>query len=353
MVKFGKRILGTGHPCFITYEAGPTHNGLASAKRLVSLAASCGADAVKFQMVDPDRLVADRSVTFDYEILVDRATGRMEPKREPLHDIFVRRALTQTEWKELKAHADREGVAFFCTAGFPDEVEFLQSLGCDSIKIASSDVNHLPLIRQVARTGMCVQLDTGNSTIGEIEAAIEVIRAEGNENIIIHHCPSGYPARIDGINLRIITTLKRMFDYPIAFSDHSPGWEMDVAAVALGANLVEKTITEDRTTPSVEHVFSLEPNDMKQFVQVIRDVEGALGRPRRIMSPKELERRQAMRRSTHLASAATKGTRVADLAVTFSRPGYGLSPADWERFGSAILRRDLPAGHLLTPSDFE
>ena len=104
-----------------------------------------------------------------------------------------------------------------------------------------------------------------------------MIRAEGNENIIIHHCPSGYPARLEGINLNIITTLRKMFPYPVAFSDHSPGWDMDVAAVTLGANLVEKTISEDRTTRGVEHIFSIEPRDMKKFVETVRGIEIALG----------------------------------------------------------------------------
>lgn len=351
MVKFGTRQVGDGHPCFVTYEAGPTHVGLDSAKRLVTLAAQAGADAVKFQMVDPERLVADRTVMFEYGILADRSSGRIEMVSEPLYDLIKRRSLTCAEWHELKAHADHEKVAFFCTAGFPDEVEILAEMGCHSIKIASSDVNHLPLIRQVARTGMCIQLDTGNSSLGEIETAIDAIRAEGNDNIIIHHCPSGYPARIEGINLNIIKTLKQMFPYPVAYSDHTPGWEMDVAAIALGANLVEKTITEDRATRSVEHVFSLEPADMRQFVQVVRDIEGALGATRRVLAPVELEKRQAMRRSTHLATDAKAGSRLGDLPVTFSRPGYGLSPVDWERLANSVLKSDLPAGHRLTLSD--
>jgi sialic acid synthase SpsE len=351
MVKFGERLVGDGQPCFVTYEAGPTHDGLASAKRLVSHAAKSGADAVKFQMVDPERLVADRSVMFEYGVLVDRETGKIEMTSEPLYDLIKRRSLTREEWRQLKAHADKEGVAFFCTAGFPDEIEFLKELGCHSIKIASSDVNHLPLIRQVARTGMCLQLDTGNSSLGEIEAAIDVIRAEGNENIIIHHCPSGYPARIEGINLNIIKTLKQMFPYPVAFSDHSPGWEMDVAAVAIGANLVEKTITEDRTTRSVEHVFSIEPVDMNRFVRIVRDVQNAMGAYRRVLAPIERDKRQAQRRSVHLANDAKAGTRLGDIPVTFSRPGYGLSPGDWERLADTKLKRDLPAGHRLALTD--
>jgi N,N'-diacetyllegionaminate synthase len=351
IVKFGDRRLGDAEPVFVTFEAGPTHHGLESAKRLVSYAAEAGADAVKFQMLDPDRLVSDRSQTFEFDVLVDRETGKTETIKEPLYDIFVRRALKPEEWRALKAHADKLNLAFFATAGFFDEIDFLAEIGCHSFKIASSDVNHLPLIRRAARTGMCLQLDTGNSTIGEIETAIDVIRAEGNENIIIHHCPSGYPARLEGINLNIITTLRKMFPYPVAFSDHSPGWDMDVAAVVLGANLVEKTISEDRTTRAVEHIFSVEPQDAKKFVEIVRGIEIALGSHRRIMHPAELKKRQANRRSTHLVQAARAGSKLGDLQVEFRRPGTGLSPADYEVLAERSLKSDLPAGHRLTIAD--
>jgi sialic acid synthase SpsE len=353
MVSFGKRPLGDGHPVFIVLEAGPTHSGLASAKKLTALAKEAGADAVKFQIVDPDRLVADRKMPFSYEVLAARKTGKMETVSEPLYDILMRRTLEREEWKELKKHCDGLGLAFFATVTFEDEVQLLQELKCDSIKIASGDVNHEPLLRLAARTGMCLQLDTGNSTLGEIEDAVDVIREEGNDNIIIHHCPSGYPARLEGINLNILRTLRQMFPYPVAFSDHTPGWEMDIAAVALGANLVEKTITEDRTTRSVEHIFSLEPQDMKAFVQAMRDLQVALGQPRRIMHAEEKKKRLNVRRSVHLKDAAKAGTRLGDAAVMFRRPGTGIPPDQFESLKAMKLRRDLPAGHRLGLSDLE
>jgi len=347
MVKFGKRVVGDGEPCFITYEAGPTHDGLTTAKELVKLAAGAGADAVKFQILDPDRLVADRKMLFSYEILVDRTTGKTETVAEPLYDILCRRTLTASEWKELKKYSDSLQLAFFATVGFEDEIQLLEELGCDSIKIASGDVNHFPLLRRSARTGMCIQLDTGSSTLGEIEAAVDVIRSEGNENIIIHQCPSGYPARINSINLKIIKTLKQLFPYPVAFSDHSPGWEMDVAAVALGANLLEKTITKDRTTPSVEHIFSLEPHEMKKFIDVVRQIEAALGESRRILQPQELEKRLIARRSLYVKKGVSKGSLLGDADVEFRRPGNGISPDQYESLKNYIFRSELPAGCMV------
>lgn len=344
MVKFGKRKVGDGEPCFITYEAGPTHSGLESAKRLVRMAADAGADAVKFQIFDPDRLMADKKMLFSYEVLVDKNTGAMEMVDEPLYDILCRRCMTQDEWRVLKKYSDSLGLAFFSTVAFEDDIALLKELGCDSIKIASGDVNHFPLLRQAARTGMCIQLDTGSSTLGEVEAAVDVIRAEGNENIIIHQCPSGYPARLNSINLNIITTLKKLFPYPVAFSDHTPGWEMDVAAVALGANLLEKTITEDRTTRSVEHIFSLEPNEMKRFIEVIREVETALGTSRRILHSAELTKRLKARRSLYVPAGAKRGQRLGDVAVEFRRPGTGIAPDRYEEMLDFTFRDDLAAG---------
>jgi N,N'-diacetyllegionaminate synthase len=347
LVNFGEKKVGDGEPCFITFEAGATHNGLEQAKRLVSSAAEAGADAIKFQILDPERLVADKKQMFSYEVLVDQETGKTETVTEPLYDILCRRALSKGEWQELKHFSDKNSLVFFATVGFEDEIKLIEELGCDSIKIASTDVNHWPLLRKAAHTGLCIQLDTGNATIGEIEEAVDVIRTEGNDDIIIHNCPSGYPARLESINLRLIPTLKSIFNYPVGFSDHTPGWDMDIAAIALGANLVEKTITINRTARSIEHIFSLEPIEMKNFVQIIRDIEIALGDSRRILQPKELEKRKAIRRSVFLKKNVVKGQAVKEAEVEFRRPGYGIAPNEFEKLLERHFAKDFSAGHML------
>lgn len=352
MVKFANKIVGDGYPCFITFEAGPTHNGLVSAKKLAKHAAKAGADAIKFQIFDPDRLVSDKNLMFSYEVLVDEKTEKTETVSESLYNIMCRRALAKSEWKSLKKYCDSLNLAFFATVGFEEEIELVEELKCDSIKIASADVNHIPLIKRAARSGLCIQLDTGNSTIGEIETAVDVICSEGNNNIIIHQCPSGYPARLNSINLNIIKTLKKMFDFPVAFSDHSPGWEMDVAAVSLGANLLEKTITEDRTTRSVEHIMSLEPQDMKKFIYTIRDVETALGQNRRIMNNDERLKRNAYRRSAHLKKAVKIGDILTMDLIEFRRPGFGIQPNDFKNYIGKKVRRNLEFGEMLSLDDF-
>lgn len=345
------RPIGDNEKCFITFEAGPTHDGLATATGLADVAAKAGADAIKFQIVDADKLVSDRNQLFSYDILVDKTTGESKTVSEPLYNLLKRRMLKREEWLELKRHCDKLGLAFFATVTFEEELNLVREMKCDTVKIASADINHFPFLRLAARTGLNVQIDTGNATMGDVEAAVDVIRSEGNNDIIIHHCPPGYPAIPSAINLRVLPTLKRIYNLPVAYSDHSPGWDKTVAAIALGANLVEKTITFDRTTRSVEHMFSLEPDDATAFVQAVREVDLALGGPRRIMTPEEKKRRVAYRRSTFVAADAPAGTSVKDLKVDFRRPGYGMGPDEFERCADMKLKRALQKGHMLAQSD--
>jgi len=350
-VKFGSKTVGSGSPCFITFEAGPTHSGLESAKDLSLLASQAGADAIKFQILDPDRLVADKNQLMTYEVLTASDPDRTEIVREPLYDILSRRYMNNDEWSKLKKYCESLGLSFFATIGFDEELDLVERLGCESVKIASSDINHFPFLRKVARTGTCIQLDTGMSTIGEIESAVDVIRAEGNERIIIHNCPSGYPARLESINLKLIKTLKQLLPYPVAFSDHTPGWDMDIAALSFGADLIEKTITHSRLTKSIEHMFSLEPADMERFIQTIRDVETAFGNSRRILHPNEVIQRNSLRRSVFLKESVLAGARLCDVSVEFRRPGTGISPDHYERISKCTFRRDCPSGHQISLED--
>jgi sialic acid synthase SpsE len=347
-VAIGDRLCGDGVPVFIVFEAGPTHSGVDSARQLIEVAADAGADAIKFQILDTDRLMGEKNVDLTYKVL---GPAGPEEVTERLDTILRRRELPAETWRDLKRHADKCGITFFATVDYADTLGLVKELGCHAVKVASGDLNHHGWLAEVARAEMPVMIDTGSSTIGEIERAVEIITAEGNQDIIIHHCPSGYPARLESVNLRIITTLRQMFEFPIAFSDHTPGWDMDIAAVALGATMVEKTLTLDRRTRSTEHIMSVEPDEARRFVQAIRDVEVALGRPRRVMSADEARGKLKARRSLFAARALRRGERLRVDAVDWRRPGTGIVPAEGRYALGRTLTRDVASGTMLSWDD--
>lgn len=322
----GTKQVGGDAPVYIVFEAGQTHTGFENAKELIDVAHDAGADAIKFQVYSTERLISSMDIMDVYGVVSPNHPGGMETITEPLMNSLKRHELNWDQWALLKEHADSKGITFFATVVFPEEADMLADLGVHVFKISSGDVNHHPFIRYVARKGLPVMLDTGSSTIGDIEQAVDVIRGEGNEKIVIHHCPGGYPARLESVNLRVISTLKQMFSYPIAFSDHSPGWDMDIAAVALGAEMVEKTIATDRTYREPEHIMSVEVGEAKAFVQAIRDLELALGKPRREMTSEEWHSTEEKRRSIFPAGDMEPGKVLTENDLDYRRPGTGISP---------------------------
>ena len=354
-VRLNNRILNYQN-IHVVLEAGPTHNGLRSAKNLVDIAVKAGADSIKFQVMYPDRLIVKESnIPFKYKYIekVDKIEVLKE-KEEPLIDILNRRVLKKEEWIELKKYCDTKKIHFFSTAFYNEEVDFLvDELKVDSIKIASADIDQIDFIKYCARKGVNIQLDTGSSDIFEIERAVIAIEEEGNENIIIHHCPSGYPARIESIDLKMIKTLKKLFsNYLIAFSDHSEGWEMDIAAASIGAGMVEKTITENRFYISCEHSFSLEEDNAIRFVKSIRELEIALGKSRRTIPLHQKESRKSGRRSAYLIKKHFKGDKITLKSIEFKRPGIGLSPEQLKYFLNKKLNKNKDLDQILTSNDF-
>jgi len=248
----------------------------------------------------------------------------------------------------------RKGCTFFCTAAFPDEIDFLvDELKVDSIKIASADIDHIPLLKYASSKKVNIQIDTGSGNLWEIEKAVDVL-SEKQDNLIIHHCPTGYPARLDSIHLRMIPALAARFaDYVIAYSDHSPGWEMDMAAISLGVKLIEKTITLDATTPEIEHGFSLEPDECIRFVESVRDLEKALGKSDRVIPDDILEGRKKARRSINAAVDIKEGEEINERHIDYKRPGYGISPADINTVVGKKAKHDIPVNHMITLEDIE
>lgn len=348
MVYIGDRKVGGDAPCFITFEAGPTHQGLESAKKLVRLAAENGADGIKFMFSEPE-LIKDKNMLFEYQVLIDKEKGTTETVFEPLYDIHKRRVLKFEEWAEVKELADELGIVFFASVPTPRAIEFLVELGCSTLKIASVNLNNYTLLKSAAESGLCVQIDTGNASTGQIEASVNVLEEYGAKGIIIHHCPGGYPVSPENINLRMIPQLKTLFGKPVAFSDHSSGKSFNVAAYALGASLLEKTITEDKTTRSVEHLIALEPHEMKDFVETIRLMEIGMGGTRRKISSEQLENGLTRKRCARVLEKANAGDRLKDLKVDFMfSETSGIYPELFLQLKEKKIRRDIPEGEFIS-----
>jgi N,N'-diacetyllegionaminate synthase len=325
--------------CRVVFEAGPTHSGLEEALKLV--AAAKDADAIKFQLIDADRLVADREKLIGFKVWEN---GNMVDRAESLHAILKRRELSEDDWLELRYAAKDAGLDFYCTATYEDEFDFLMDdMNVDAVKVASADIDNLPLLRYLAGSDTEVHIDTGSANIWEVDRAVEILREP-----VIHHVPSGYPAHLPSIHLNVIKTLKLMYpEHLIGFSDHSPGWDMDIAAVALGAGLVEKTITLDRKRQEIEHCFSLEPDDAKGFVKRIRDLEIALGSTRRTIPHMELASRKGYRRSVYLTRTIPAGHVIMPDALELRRPGFdGIPPEALSIVSGRPAKRDLSPGPL-------
>lgn len=346
-MKFSNKEIGNSSPIFIVFEAGPTHYSLKSALDLVDVAAASGADAIKFQIGSAKKLVPDPTVMFTYTYLKNKTTGVTEEVTESLQEILLRRELTNDEWKIVAKHCKEKNITFFATVFDVDNLPLLWELGVECVKICSADINYHYLLREAAKYDWIVQIDTGGATIAEVEQAIFVLEEAKCNKIIINHCPSGYPAHLESINLNVLTTLKQMFDYPVAFSDHNPGAVMDIAAAALGVNMLEKTITLDKTIKSPEHIMSLEPDEVLNFVQTIRNVETALGTKRRFMSQTEKTKLKMIRRSIYANENIKEGTILTQNMFHYARPEKGM-PAhlDYLLLGKRV-KQDIKKGELI------
>jgi len=339
--RIGNKLVGDGHPCFISFELGATHTGLESARRLCQAAAEAGADAVKLQTMRSDELMS-RDHDFNIEFQTESGT-----QKESVYRALKRRELTDDEWRELKAYCDEVGILFISTPSGPQTVDLLAEMNVAAIKVSKSDINHRLLIAYIARQGLPVILDA-REKFEDVETACQICEKHGVSDIVIMHCPSGYPSAHAGIHLRTIPVIRSIFDLPVAYSDHSVGAAMNFAAIALGADLIEKTITEDRGTQAVEHYMSLELDELKNFVQEVRAVEDALGNPRIIFNSRV---KAQHRRSLVAATPIRKGNIIGLESLAFKRPGTKVPADQFQQIVGRCATRDIQAGEYFEYSD--
>ena len=283
-VKIGNCLIGDSQPCFISLEAGGTWTSFEDAKKMIEAAALAGANAVKFQTFlpgDSDRMMAQRDIKIDFTT----PTGK---KQEVVHQVLKRRELKKEQWSELISLSKNLKINFITTPVFPETIDFLKNENIEAIKIAKGDINNVILIDYAAKTGLPIILD-GREKFEDVDKAVKICEKNNNKQIIIMHCPSGYPAENAGVHLNAITAIRQKYSYPVGFSDHSPGDIMNYAGVALGASKNEKTMTSDKTKEEVEHFMSLELDELKNFVTQIRDLELAMGDSKVLMTSRVSE----------------------------------------------------------------
>lgn len=317
-MELGDHPVGGEAPVFVIAEAGVNHNGDPDlAHRLVDAASQAGADAVKFQTFEPDLVVTASSATADYQ--ADR-TGVTSQR-----DLLAGLTLPGGTWEDLSDHAADRDLVFLSTPFDERSLEIVTSLGVEAIKVPSGEVTNLPFLREVAATGLPVVLSTGMATLEEVDAAVAVLDAP--TRLCILHCVTAYPAPAEESNLRVIPALHDRYGVPAGWSDHTLGEATAIAAVALGAAVLEKHVTLDRAMKGPDHAASLDPEGLRSYVLAVRTVRQALGDGVKQPVPSERPNMEPVRRSWHAARDLGKGDQIGEGDVIALRPASGISPA--------------------------
>jgi N-acetylneuraminate synthase/N,N'-diacetyllegionaminate synthase len=341
----GRRI-GPAEPVFVIAEAGVNHNGdVELAHRLVDVAADAGADAVKFQTFDPKRLVSPKASMARYQVL---NTGRAITQAEMLAELVLPRAAH----RELSDHAKDRGLLFLSSPFDEASADFLDELGVPAFKVGSGELTNHPLFVHLAAKGKPLLVSTGMADMIEVDGALDAIRDGGNPPVCLLHCVTSYPASAGDANLRAIGTMKAAFGLPVGFSDHTEGTHVSLAAVALGACVIEKHFTLDRSLRGPDHRASLLPDELAALVRQIHPVEESLGDGDKHARPAELSLVAPARKSLHAAHDLPRGHVLVASDVVALRPGNGIPPSRLASLIGRKLARDVASGELLEEAHF-
>ena len=341
-IEISGRAVGYSRPCFIIAEAGVNHNGsVETARRLVDVAVKAGVDAVKFQTFKAERLATRDAPKAGYQM---QATDINESQFEMLRRL----ELSREAHLELFDYSRRIGVLFLSTAFDEESADLLEEIGVPAFKIPSGELTNLPFLIHVARKGKPMIVSTGMSSLDEVKAAVQAVEQTGNTNLVLLHCVSAYPVNPADVNLRVMHTMSSTFRVPVGYSDHTLGIEVALAAVALGACVIEKHFTLDRSLPGPDHRASLEPHELSALVRGIRIVEKALGHARKEPSASETNTAAVARKSLVAKRDIRTGSTLTDEMITLKRPGTGLPAAMRTKIVGRKAKQDIPAGTVLT-----
>lgn len=326
---------------FIIAEAGVNHNGSVElAKKLIDAAAAAGADAVKFQTFKAENLVCKNAKKADYQL--DTTDGV-----ESQYDMLKKLELTSETHRELNKYCDKKNIMFLSTAFDIASAKFLCEIGLEIFKIPSGEITNYPLLKTIGQFRKKVIMSTGMSELYEIENAIEVLREQGTKDISLLHCNTQYPTPMEDVNLRAMLQLKNTFQVPVGYSDHTLGIAVPIAAVALGATVIEKHFTLDKNMEGPDHKASLSPDELIKMVESIRNIEVALGDGEKKVSDSEKENLYVARKSIVAATHINRGDIFTEDNITAKRPGNGISPMRWNEVIGQKAVRDFKADELI------
>ncbi|WP_042700636.1 N-acetylneuraminate synthase [Methanocorpusculum bavaricum] len=326
---------------FIIAEVGVNHNGsLELAKRMIDAAKDAGVDAVKFQTFVSENLVSCFAEKAEYQ---KAATGAAENQLEMIKKL----ELSYDDFRDLKSYAEKLDIIFMSTPFDIDSIDFLAELGMDIFKIPSGEITNLPYLIRIGNLKRKVILSTGMSSISDINEAVTILQNAGTDDITLLHCNTAYPTPYEDVNLHVMNTLHETFRLPVGYSDHTNGIEVSIAAAALGAVVIEKHFTLDRTMEGPDHKASLEPSELKQMVQAIRHIEQALGSSEKQPTGSELVNRDIARKSIVAKCGIKAGTVFTEDNITVKRPGNGISPMKWFEVLGQKATRDFVYDELI------
>lgn len=323
---------------FIIAEAGVNHNGsIELAKKLIDVASSCGCDAVKFQTFKSENLVSKIAQKADYQ---KQTTDSDESQLEMIKKL----ELSYDDFKELQKYCNKKNIMFLSTPFDIESIDFLNSLNMPIFKVPSGEITNLPYLRKINSLKKKIILSTGMSTIDEIADALSILK---DYEVSLLHCTTEYPCLFEEVNLNAIQTLKDKFNLETGYSDHTAGIEVSIAAVAMGATIIEKHFTLDKNMEGPDHKASLEPNELKELVKSIRNVELAIGDGVKKPTKSELKNIQIARKSIVAKRDIKKGEIFSEQNLTTKRPAMGISPMKWDEIIGGVAKKDYQEDELI------
>lgn len=326
---------------FIIAEAGVNHNGsLKIAKKLVDKAVDAGVDAIKFQTFKTENIVCKYAEKAEYQKVVS-------DEDENQYEMLKSLEMTPEMHEEILCYCEKKGIIFLSTPFDLDSIEYLDRLGVSIMKIPSGEITNYPYLKKIGQIGKPVILSTGMSELKEVEAAVRVLHDNGAEDITVLHCNTEYPTPYEDVNLKAMIGLKEKLNLKVGYSDHTLGIEIPIAAVAMGATIIEKHFTLDRNMAGPDHKASLEPEELKAMVESIRNVENALGTG--VKEPSESEKKNIIiaRKSIVAKKKINKGEIFTESNLTAKRPGNGISPMYWEEVMGKCAKRKFDIDELI------